>query len=655
MGYGYDTSQAYAAASKVAEPKTYPDQLIGLVDVSPLVNLLSELPYGTPVAVDCETTGLYPHEHDVIRGVSIAFRTSYEGEQGRLHSFFIPVGYPDRLDNLNEPDIRRVFHALKERKPRLIFHHGKFDFTFLRQLPTDTDASVFFAWPDPHDWWDTKVVAWLLDENMPTGLKEQAAHWWGEDQKDEQTKVKALIKERGGWDKLTPADTAQYAAKDAEQTLRLYEHQLERVDGHPSILGVVRPAIVRELAVQALLARIERTGILVDAPLIEKMRDEAAAACEEIEAHFLDVEFVAETLGLHEDFLNGTLSVFKKGVNINSPQQLARYLYDGLGLKCPRKTKSGGRSTDRATLELLPETPEMVMLLKHRRLKKALTGYLRPLLERIGHDGRVHPTFWSVGTVTGRFSCSGPNLQTIPRADTLKGVRDVFIAEDGFELWEYDLQAAEKRVLAGMSGEQLIIDVLEQGLDVHSMLAERVFGPDFTGLQRRSAKNIGYGFDYGLSSPTTAAKYIGGDNAVELASITLAELRAMYPAVVALMKRTERRFKKELFLPIHDTAWPGRFRRLATPAKVKPLSFTGLNAQIQGGIGELMKDVMLEVEEPLAFWGASICLQVHDSLVIELPEGTGPYVHGVLNGALERLNPFAMPMMFEAAPWGDHG
>lgn len=644
-------------------PNRYPDQLVRTsYDATLLARLIETLPLGTPVAVDTETTGVHVYEGDVLRGVSLAFRTALDDVEqvvGTLHSFYIPVGYPDPLDNLGTYDVQTVFTALMAREPFLVLHHGKFDFAFLRQLPTGRSGEVFFTVPSPERWWDTQKVAWLLDENMPKGLKAQAALHWGYDEKAEAEALKArrveLCKAAGikttkdyGWELLTADDTAAYAAMDAEQTLRLYELQQGFVDGQAPILGVVRPALTREFAVEALLGRMQRTGILVDAAEIERLRtaDEAAAA--EIEAHFkaLDIDTVPVT---------PEYTVPKGGVNIGSPKQLAAYLYDGLGLKCPRSTQSGARSVDRAALESLERTPEVQMLLDHRRHTKA-ASFCKQLQERIGLDGRIHAHFNSCGTVTGRFSCSEPNLQTIPRADTLKGVRAVFVAEPGMELWGFDLAAAEMRVMAGMANEPGLIERLEdpEG-DVHGALAAQVFGDDYTGLQRRYAKNVGYGWNYGLSSPVTASKYIGGPDALSIAVKILDGLKVLYPNIGRLMRSTTSRFEKHGYLPIHDTAWPGRYRRLVTPAKIKPAAFTGLNAQIQGGIGEFMKDMMLEGEEPLAQLGARICLQVHDELVCEVQPGTGPAVLELLQELADKINPFAMRMVFTGAPWSEHG
>lgn len=609
---------------EAATVKVYPDTLIGTTGVAPLLNLLFELPHGAAIAVDTETTGLFPYEDDVIRGVSIAF---LHNEQH--HSFYIPVGYPNAYDNLATASMKQVFRAIKALEPFYIFHHGKFDFAFLRQLPMDTDGSIFFPFPRASEWWDTKVVAWLLDENMPTGLKEQAAFHFGEDSKDEQKAIKKLVREKG-WEGLTPADTAQYAAKDAELTYRLYERQLDLID-HPSTLGNIRPAIERELAIQAVLSRMEATGILINPELLASMTETTAKRIAEIESMF--------------------------SINLKSPAQVGAMLYDMGALPDNHPmTASGKPSMNRAALESLDANshPALALLLEHRRLQKAASGYLHPLKDRIGSDGRVHAGFSSTGTVTGRFSCSNPNLQTIPRADTLVGVRDIFIPEPGFDLYEYDLQAAELRVMAGLSGEQRLIDQLETpGCDMHSENAAAIFGEGFTGLQRRSAKNIMYGAAYGLTSISTAVKYIPGKGGAATAKKILDSLRELYPGIFRFMGRKTREADKAGFVPIGEQ-WPGRYRRFRTPSPRLPRTFTASNALIQGAVGEAMKSYMLLAEPLLDAAGARLVLQVHDAFVIEVPEGHGDKVRAILQQVADDCDFFDMKMVFEASPWAAH-
>jgi DNA polymerase-1 len=488
--------------------------LLSEKDVALVVERLEQLRPGDPIAIDCETTGLHPYQGDKLRGFSIAFRWT---AANAMVSFYVPVGYPE--GNLSTASVRRICQAIRDADPTYVYHHAKFDLRFLRQLPRAADGGTFFPVPPVGRFWDTKIVCWLMDENMSSSLKEVAAYLWGEDQKDEQKAIKALIKERGGWDKLTAEDTGTYGAKDAEQTLRLYEHQVATLSGlfTPMLYGNPRPAVARELRIQGVLLRMEDNGIMVDSGYLEELLETAQKSCSEIEELMLE----------------------RYGVNVNSPKQVSELVYWTLKLK-----RKDGKAIDlsaytltdsdkeylkankalptppsvaRSVLEELDDPSGVVAdILKHRRLRKAISSYLTPLSTMVGDDGRIHPTFWSMGTVTGRFSCSDPNLQTIPRSDTLPGVRDIFVAPEGYELWSYDLKAAEQRVIAGMAQEPVLLDGIAAGTDMHGVLASReCLARASPGLQRRFAKNIGYGFFYGLTSPVTAAKYISGKDATK--------------------------------------------------------------------------------------------------------------------------------------------
>lgn len=254
-------------------------------------------------------------------------------------------------------------------------------------------------------------------------------------------------------------------------------------------------------------------------------------------------------------------------------------------------------------------------------------------------------------------NCSGPNLMTIPRGDTLVGVRDCFIAAPGYTLWEYDLKSAELYVQAALSGDALLTAVLLEGRDRHSETAAAVFGPDFTGLQRRLAKNLNYGWSYGIGAKKFARYMVAGtdqpvnNEVVAQARAILNDYARAYGGLAQLMRGLERYADKHGFVPLHKD---GRYRRFRSPGKTVP-SYNALNAVVQGGIAELMKDVMLKLDAPLTNMGARLCLQVHDSLVIEVPDPlNGQVVGDLLQTITDDINPFSLRMEWDAQPWSAH-
>ncbi len=619
-----------------------------------------------PLAIDTETTGLNLYAGDVLRGVSLAWRT----DEGKITTRYLSFTHPGG-PNLGPHVLRRLCQELARQQERGVlhlYHNACFDWQVLREA-----CSEFIL---PRRFWDTQTVAWLEDENLRHGLKEQGALWFGADAKAEQRALKELRKGRSisdlyrelraqpeyagrgqakaarevarklkpltrkDWDTFTAEDIAAYAEQDTALTLRLYERQIES-DPQPDY----RPAIEREFAVQRVAYRMMRTGILVDQDAVRRQREATEQEIAEIEQRWGQFD-------------------------LNSPAQVAQFLYVECGLPCIHRTKTGNPSASREALEELEgHHPVVADLLRYRRLQKALAAYYRPLERFIGEDGRIHPSFNTTGTKTGRWSCSSPNLQTIPRGDTLVGVRDVFIAAPGMELWEYDLASAELRVIAGWSQEQDVIDALLGGRDLHAETAERIWGPNFTPLQRRVAKNIGYGWQYGIG-PVKASGYLTHGtgqaptvcdgwlwphepkcracHACEAADI-LRRYEAAYPRMKRLRDGLAQAAEERGYLPLHV---PGRFRRFRGPGYQVPY-YTASNALVQGGIGELMKDVLLRAEDAIGCLGGLV-LQVHDSVVVEVEEGAGPKVGMILQDILDEINPFPIRMEFDAKSWNAH-
>lgn len=624
-----------------------------------------------PLAIDTETTGLNLYCGDVLRGVSLAWRDSVGGD---LQTRYLSFTHPDS-PNLGQPALKHLCRELRNHQERgglHLYHNACFDWQVLREA-AGTDFVL------PRQFWDTQTVSWLEDENLSHRLKDQGAMWFGADAKAEQEALKALRRGRKvadiykelrqtdafagrgrglaaqeaarrlaaeskrDWDTFTAEDIAAYAEQDTALTYRLWERQTRQASAKPTPNYV--PAIEREFAVQQVAYRMMRCGIAVNQEAVLRQRAGAEQEIADIEARWPDT-------------------------NLGSNREVARLLYTDLGLPCIHRTATGAPSVAREALEELEgHHPVVDDLLRYRRLQKALVAYYRPLERFIGEDGRIHPSFNTTGTKTGRWSCSSPNLQTIPRGDTLAGVRDVFVPTEGMELWEYDLASAELRVMMGWAGEAGVVSALVEDRDLHSETAASIFGPEFTGLQRRLAKNLNYGFAYGIGpvkfsgymtkgtgvAPTICDGWLWpgerkcGECHACQASDILQGYRRSYPRLVRLMDGLTQTARDKGYLPLHV---PGRFRRFRSPGR-QVSYYTALNALVQGGIGELMKDVVIRAEDAIGCLG-QLVLQVHDSFVIEVEPGAGPKVHAILQGVLDDINPFPVPMRFDANEWSQH-
>ena len=621
---------------------------------------------GGTVAVDTETTGLSLYCGDTVRGISVSYRLD-----GNLRSWYLPVSHPDSENADPAPLVR----ALNAHKGLQVFHHADFDWAAL------VEARTGYVIPEGR-FHDTQVADWLQDENVRHGLKPIASRLFGEDAASEQRDLKALkagrkssdiyrelravepwngkgmakaariesqrlaSESKKSWDTFTADDIADYAARDTDLTLMVMESQV-------GPFGSSDPVLQRELKLQPVLYRMIKTGIAVNEEAAIRQGDIARARLAELSGKFPD------------------------GVTLASTPQVAKLVYEDWGIPVKHFTKSGGPSTEKTALEEHMGDPRIRDLLEVRGLQKALGTYYGPLLSaRSPDDGRIHASFSSTRTKTGRLACSAPNLMTIPRGDTLHGVRDVFEPAPGYELWEYDIVSAEVFFMASFSGDPTLCSTLLSGGDLHDTTAAMVFGADFTPLQRRLAKNLNYGFPYGIGAKKFATYMVAGspdpvtscyywewerwDNKprpgrcrvchVCQAADILQGFREAYPRLVALMSGLEKMARKRGVLELHV---PGRYRHFKSPGVQVPYR-NALNSLVQGGVAEFQKDMMLLIEPELVEVGARLCLQVHDSFVIEVQPGTGQLVGDIIKTISDEINPLDLPISWSAGPWAAH-
>jgi DNA polymerase I-like protein with 3'-5' exonuclease and polymerase domains len=609
-------------------------------DVDELYGDIVSLSRHDALAVDTETTGLHPYQDDVLRGVSFAYR-----KDDTLKSWYLPVSHPDSDNIPVEPFVRLISNT----SAHTLWHHGDFDWAFLGGMPRKGRH------------YDTQVGSWLINENQRTALDQVEYRFL-------RTKTKALEKEglaslrkgrsradiyrelradgvpvkearpeaerlqlasKKDFPTFTAEDIADYAANDALVTWQVAHQELDKMVGLDSPLVAVK----RENDFQRVLYEIIRRGVRIDQPRLRAQQEIAQDRMDEIVAYFDE-----------------------RGVAVSKNRDVAQYLYDHLELPCYVETPGGEPSVARAALEPLEHMHDDVpLILEYRRAAKAQQGFYTPLLTREGRDGRIHPHLSSCRTVTGRLSCSDPNMQTIPREDVIAGLKACFVPTKGRELWEYDLSQAELRVMASVSKDERMQYALEHG-DLHDETARMIFG-EFTDLQRRFAKNLNYGFAYGIGPRKFASYMAVGPPRVPITPALIAKakdvldgFREAYPQLVRTMKALELYVEDTGIMPLHK---PGRYRRFKTYGS--PVGYyTALNFVVQGGIAEIMKDVMLPAVLEHAVDG-DVVMQVHDSLWIEVDPGAQDKVCGQLQRILDDIVPTGwMPMTFDTKLLTDH-
>ncbi|MDA8297455.1 MAG: DNA polymerase I [Actinomycetota bacterium] len=352
------------------------------------------------------------------------------------------------------------------------------------------------------------------------------------------------------------------------------------------------------------LARMEVTGVAVDRERLETINGELTAEAKRLEAeihHLAGGEF-----------------------NVNSTTQLRSVLYERLGLKPQRKTKTG-YSTDAATLEKLREEhPVVEALLRYREVEKLRSTYGEGLLAEVAADGRIHASFNQTVARTGRLSSDQPNLHNIPvRSEEGRRFREAFIAPAGHRLIVADYNQIELRVIAHLAEDPGLIAAFAEGRDIHTATAAAVFGVEpsmVTPAMRAKAKMVSYGLAYGMEAYGLSQRLA---IPVEEATQILDGYFAAFPAVRAYMDRTVAEARQRGYT---ETAL-GRRRYLPELASTnyrlrQAAERQAMNAGIQGLAADLFKLALVRLDASLEHEGLAsrIVLQVHDEILLEVPD-----------------------------------
>jgi DNA polymerase-1 len=467
---------------------------------------------------------------------------------------------------------------------------------------------------------DASVGAFLLDSSRASyGLARLAREHLGIELA---TEPKTL---------LDLADRTPRAAEEADVVLRLadaIERGLEReglVELYRTIDGPLLPVLVR----------MEERGILIDVGRLAAMSKE------------MEISLAALSAEIHD--LAGA------PFNVDSPKQLREVLFERLGLRAGRKTaKAREASTDAQTLEALAgEHPIAGKILEYRELAKLKGTYVDALPRLVHPDtGRVHTSFHPTGAATGRLSSSDPNLQNIPvRREAGRKIREAFVPAPGHVFLASDYSQIELRVLAHMCQDEGLIDAFRSGEDIHRLTASRIFEvplEEVTTDMRRRSKAVNFGVLYGMSETRLAREQ----------GIPRAEARRFIEAYFERFGRVRGYIESVREAARRDGAvrtlfgrlrrFPELRQRMQRAAQEQALR-AAVNTTIQGTAADLMKMAMLRVDEDLrrARSGAGILLQVHDELLLEVPESSVDAVRGLVRRAMEEVFPLRVPLVVD--------
>ncbi|HPO11869.1 MAG TPA: DNA polymerase I [Candidatus Hydrogenedentes bacterium] len=573
-------------------------------------------------AVDTETTSIDPLRADLV-GVSL----SCQGGK----AYYIPVGHtPEALTIFRDPDdltsaerltpvpARRVVELIKPilEDPEIgkIGHNIKYDVLVLDRQGIKVRGIVM----------DTMVASYLTD---PSRLRHNLDEVSLQYLRLKPIPIVDLIG-RGAkaitFDRVPVDRACEYACEDADLTWRLSEvfHPQLRERGLEALFNEV------EIPLIAVLARMEKNGIVIDKKLFDQLRGE-------IEAR----------LGCLE---NEIFELAGEPFKINSPKQLQEILFKKIGLKTVRKTKTG-YSTDVEVLEeLAREHPLPEKILEYRTLEKLRGTYVDALPKLIlPETGRIHTSFNQAVAATGRLSSSDPNLQNIPvRTELGRRIRQGFVAGGtDLRLISADYSQIELRILAHLSGDKNLQAAFFQEQDVHRDTAARVFNvpPDaVTPEMRRQAKAVNFGVVYGIS-PFGLSRNLGISTAQ--AARFIDHYFAQYPGVKHWLERVIEAAHEMGYVTtlMHRRRYVPELKSTDANTR-KAAERAAINTPVQGTAADIIKVAMIRLDAALAGKPARLLLQVHDELLVEAEAGIAPEIAALMKKIMEEVIPLDVPL-----------
>ena len=475
---------------------------------------------------------------------------------------------------------------------------------------------------------DTMLQSYVLEVHMPHGLSSLAERHVGRSGisfEDLCGKGANQI----SFDQVDIAKAAEYSCEDSDQTLDVHRVLWPQLEANDKLKFIYE----LEIASSETLYRIERNGVLIDAPTLAKQSHE-------IGQRILQLE-------------NEAYEIAGQPFNLSSPKQLGEIFFDKLGMPVVKKTATGARSTDEEVLEKLAEDfPLPAKLLEHRGLAKLKGTYTDKLAQlALPRTGRVHTHYAQAVAITGRLSSNDPNLQNIPiRTPEGRRVREAFVAPSGSVIASADYSQIELRIMAHISGDAALLKAFHEGIDVHRATAAEVFGvpvEQVAAEQRRYAKVINFGLIYGMSA-YGLARNLGIDNTA--AKNYIARYFERYPGVKTYMETTRELARRQGYV---ETVFGRRLQlagiRSAKGAQLAGLERAAINAPMQGTAADLIKLSMNKVQQVLDAEkrGTKMIMQVHDELVFEVPEAEIEWVRVEIPRLMAGVAELKVPLLAE--------
>lgn len=564
------------------------------------------------VSMDTETTGTDAITSELV-GLSFSIK--------EFEAFYVPVP-ADRAEAQKVVDeFRPVYENDRIRK---IGQNIKYDVQVLKNYDVDVKGELF----------DTMIAHYLLNPELRHNMDdmaEQLLHY-------RTVHIEELIGPKGKKQKnmrdLPPADVYEYAAEDADITLRLknvLEPLLEQHEATKLFHDIEMPLV-------RVLAYMERCGVRVDTETLKET----------------SLHFTKRMNSIQQEIFDMTGEQF----NISSPRQVGELLFDKLKLSDkPKKTAKGQYVTSEEVLQGLKSKSEVVeKILDYRGLKKLLSTYIDALPSLINpQTGRIHTSYNQTVAATGRLSSSNPNLQNIPiRDDDGKEIRKAFVPDDGCEFFSADYSQVELRIMAHLSNDPNMVEAFREGKDIHAATAAKIYKKpieEVTKTERSHAKTANFGIIYGISAFGLSERLgISRKDAKALIDgyfATYPKVREYMDASIAKAREkgyTETIMERRCYLPdinSHNSVVRGYAERNA------------INAPIQGSAADIIKIAMIRIYNRFQEEGirSKMLIQVHDELDFSVYPDEKEKVRKIVLDEMENAYKLRVPLLADGG-WG---
>ncbi len=538
------------------------------------------------IAIDTETTGLDYMDTDLV-GISLSYKP---GE-----AYYIPINHQD--DTVNQLKLNVVLDALKpvleSSKNKIIGQNIKFDRNVLAKYGIYISSIKN----------DTMMMSYVLDASATRHNLDALSSYYLNYKTSTFEDVAGKGVKQITFDQVPIEEATNYAAEDADITLRLYEELNPKLE---SVASLKKLNDEIEIPLIEVLSEMEQNGAILNSKILSSQSKDLENRIKKLEKKAYEIA--------GEEF------------NLGSTKQLREIFFEKLNYRIIKKTPGGQPSTDEKVLVELAEEYELPgVLLEHRTLSKLKSTYTDKLPGQISETtGKVHTSFHQAVTTTGRLSSSDPNLQNIPiRTEDGRRIRQAFEPSKGHRFISADYSQIELRIMAHISKDVGLMQAFQEGEDVHSKTASEVFDvaiEEVTADLRRNAKAINFGLIYGISA-FGLGKQLGISR--NLAAEYMAMYFEKYPGVKKYMESTkdfasqngyvETLFGRRLYL--RDINASNAIRRQASER-------AAINAPVQGTAADIMKIAMIKTHQAIKAENvkAKLILQVHDELILDTPK-----------------------------------